>query len=508
MNTESDFARLYRREATSQDLRSRSVRGAAALAVGTGGETALRLASIVVLARLLLPEEFGLVAMVTALTAAAGTLSQLGLSTPTVQRKEIGHGEVTNLFWIGVGLGAAFAGLFVLLAWPIARFYSEPQLVAITLLLSTTFLVGSVSVQHEALLIRTMQQPRAAAVRFVATLISIGVAIALAWLGAGAWALVWQELVRTVLVSAGFWVVCPWRPGTPDRRHDVRDLVRFGAHLTLTQLLYVVGGSLDKLLIGRFFGAGTLGLYRQAQQLVLVPIEQLNAPIANVAQPGLSILQDEPERYRRYYRRIVGLVGLVTMPVAAFAMVFAEELTVLVLGPNWVEATPFFLIFAAAALVRPVLGTTTPVLVSRGRSLQLLWMVVVSQVAYVGLVCVGAFWGAEGIAFAYVLTPVVLLVPNVWWAFRGSPVKLRDFFFALVRPFVASAVMAASLWIYRQGLSDPGGGAWLFCAAVVGTLIFCGCLLVLPGGRDEFRTLFADVLAAYDRRARSNRGHH
>jgi PST family polysaccharide transporter len=506
MKRHADFARFYGPEATSQDLRSRSVRGATALAVGTGGETALRLVSIVILARLLLPEEFGLVAMVTALTAAAGTLSQLGLSTPTVQRREIGHGEVTNLFWIGIGLGAAFAGLFALLAWPIAQFYSEPRLVAITLFLSTTFLVGGVSVQHEALLIRTMRQPRAAVVRLVATLVSIGVAVTLAWTGAGAWALVCQELVRTVMVSAGFWVACPWRPGPPDRRHDVRELVRFGAHMTLTQLLYVVGSGLDKLLIGRLFGAGTLGLYRQAQQLVQVPIEQLNAPIASVAQPGLSILQDDPERYRRYYRRIVGLVGMLTMPVAVFAMVFAEPLTVLVLGPGWAEATPFFLIFAAAALIRPVLGTTVPVLVSRGRSLQLLWMVTVSQVAYIGLVCAGAFWGAKGVALAYVVTPVVLLIPNVWWAFRGSPVQIRDFIIALLRSSVAVAFMAASLLVYRQWLPVQGGVA-LVCAALFGVLVFCGSLLALPGGRDEIRTLVADLLTAFRRSAGSSGGH-
>jgi PST family polysaccharide transporter len=373
-------------------------------------------------------------------------------------------------------------------------------------MLSTTFLVGALSVQHEALLIRTMQQPRAAAVRLLATLLSIGIAIVLAWLGAGAWALVCQEIARAVLVSVGFWVTCPWRPARPDRRHDVRDLVRFGVHLTLTQLLYVVGSNLDKLLIGRMFGAGALGLYRQAQQLVQVPIEQLNAPIASVAQPGLSILQDEPERYRRYYRRIVGIVALLTIPVAVFAMMFAEQLTVLILGPNWAEATPFFLIFAAAAVIRPVLGTTTPVLVSRGRSLELLWMVVVSQVTYLGLVCAGAFWGAEGIALAYVITPVILLVPNVWWAFRGSPVQIRDFFVGLLRPLAAGAVMAACLWTYRQWLPEQGGVA-LICAAVIGVLVFCAFQLALPGGRNEFRTLVADALSALNPSARSSGEH-
>ena len=400
-----DFSQFSSPEAGGRQLKSRSVLGAAALAFGAGGEMFLRLASIVVLARLIAPAEFGLVGMVTALTAVGATFGQLGLSTATVQRREISHGQVSNLFWIGLGLGTLLAVVFCGLAAPIAAFYGEPRLVLVTLVLASTFVFASFSVQHEALLTRTMQQPRTAGVRLVATLISVVVAVVLALAGLGVWALVCQELARSVAVSIGMWLLCPWRPAAPNRNESVRPFVRFGAELTLTQLLYAVGGNVDKLLVGRLFGASVLGLYRQVHQLVLVPIEQLNAPIASVAQPGLSLLQDEADRYRRYYRRIVALIGLATMPVAAFAMAFAHELTVLILGPNWAEAAPFFFIFAAAAFFRPVLGTTTAVLISRGRSLRLLTITLVSQVVYLVFLGAGAFGGPKGIALAHVVTP-------------------------------------------------------------------------------------------------------
>ena len=304
-------------DAVRLELRARSVRGATALTFGAGGEMVVRFVSIVILARLLVPEDFGLIGIVTALTAIAGMFSGLGLSTATVQRHEINHRQVTNLFWINLAIGVTLTAAFCMLAPLIAAFYEDPRLTPIILVMSTTFMWGSCTVQHEALLIRQMQQTRTASIRFAASVVSVAVAIALAATDFGYWALVWQEVGRAFLVAVGVWMLCAWRPGLPYRRESVRSFVRFGVELTLTHFLYVVATNVDRLIVGKLFGASALGLYRQAHQLIMVPIEQLNQPIASVAQPGLSILQQDAERYRRYYEKIVFLIGLVTMPVSA-----------------------------------------------------------------------------------------------------------------------------------------------------------------------------------------------
>lgn len=501
MKRSTDFARFAKPEVGGGQLRSRSVFGAAALGLGAGGELVVRFLSIMILARLLTPAEFGLVGMVTALTAVAATLG-LGLATATVQRREITHSQVSNLFWIGLFLGAMFTLAFCALAVPIAAFYREPRLIPVTFALASTFLIGSCSLQHEALLTRTMEQPRTAGVRLVATSLSVAVSIPLAFAGMGVWALVAQELTRSAAVSGGMWLLCQWRPSAPSRHESVHGFVRFGAEITLAQLVFAVGNNLDKLLVGKLLGPGVLGLYRQAQQLVLVPIEQLNAPIASVAQPGLSLLQDDADRYRRYYSRIVAVIGILTMPVAAFGMVFSRELTAVIFGHNWAGAAPFLLIFAAAAFFRPALGTTSAVLVSLGRSRKLLAMTVVSQVAHLALLVGGAFAGPQAIASAYFVTPALLLVPILRCAFSESPVRMRDFFSALRAPVIASCVMAVALGIFRAAAPEIGTTLLLTSAAVIAAAVFTASFLVLPGGRAEARKLVHDVIESVRHRRR------
>ena len=482
-------------DAVRLELRAKSVRGATALAFGSGGEMVVRFVSIVVLARLLMPEDFGLIGIVTALTAIAGMFSGLGLSTATVQRHEINHRQVTNLFWINLTIGVTLGAAFCMLSPLIAAFYEDARLTPIILVMSTTFLWGSCTVQHEALMIRQMQQPRTAAIRLAASVVSVAVAIVLAARGFGYWALVWQEVARVFLIAAGVWMLCPWRPGLPYRHESVRSFVRFGVELTLTHFLYVIANNLDRLIIGKLFGASALGLYRQAHQLIMVPMEQLNQPIASVAQPALSILQGDTERYRRYYEKIVFLIGLATMPISAFTMVYAAEITTVILGPAWAGAAPYIAIFAAAAFVRPVLGSASLVLITLGRSRRLLAMTILTNVTLLALIGVGIAGGPEGVALAQLATPMLLLLPNLFLCFAGSPITVRAFFRAVLTPVAASYLMIAGLVVLRMIVPGHDSLVSLCYGAGLGAVLYVASCLLLPGGRAEAKTLLADFAA-------------
>jgi O-antigen/teichoic acid export membrane protein len=480
-------------DAVRLELRARSVRGATALALGAGGEIVVRFASIIILARVLVPEDFGLIGIVTALAAIAGMFSGLGLSTATVQRHEINHRQVTNLFWINLAIGLTLTGVFLILAPLIASFYDDPRLTPIILVISTTFIWGSCTVQHEALLIRQMQQTRTASIRLAASFLSVVVAIVLAATDFGYWALVWQEVTRTFLIAAGVWLLCPWRPGLPYRSESVRSFVRFGVELTLTHLLYVLANNVDRLIVGKLFGVSALGLYRQAQQLIMVPIEQLNQPIASVAQPGLSILQKDPERYRRYYEKVVFLIGLGTMPLSGLVMVYAPEITALALGPAWTGAAPFISIFAAAAFIRPVLGSASLVLITLGKSRRLLAMTILSNMTLLGLIGVGVAGGPEGVALAQLFTPALLLLPNLFLCFVGSPVTVAAFFRAIRMPVVASAVMIAGLVAFRMIVPGYDNLVSLCYGIGLGAVLYVASCLLLPGGRAKVSDLLVDL---------------
>jgi PST family polysaccharide transporter len=476
-----------------RELRERSVRGALYLGAGSGGDFLLRIVSTAVLARLLIPEHFGLIGMVTAVTGIAGQFSQLGLSTVTIQRRDIDHYQVSNLFWINVAFATTLFALFCALAPLVAAFYRDPRLVPITIAVSSAFLCGGVTVQHEALLARQMKQPRSMAVRLASSGLSAVLAVGLALKGLGYWALVWQEIARALLTAAGMWIVCPWRPALPNRAGSLRGLLRFGGDLTLTQLSYAIISNVDRLVIGRLFGAGPLGIFRQAQQLIMAPLDQLNAPIGSVSQPGLSALQDDPARYRRYYQKIVFVIGLATMPIAVFAGAYADEIVLLLLGPNWGAAAPFFRIFAAAAFIRPVLGTAGTVLITCGHSGRLLAVTVLSQITLFALIFAGISRGPEGVAVAHLLTPWLLLLPVLHYSFQGSPVNLKTFFTAIRTPVAASMVMLAGLVAWRAASAGFSPIVSLVSGCAIGAVLYSMVCMLVADCRSELRSLVGDV---------------
>ncbi|OAI55809.1 hypothetical protein AYO49_01025 [Verrucomicrobiaceae bacterium SCGC AG-212-N21] len=474
-----------------QQLRRKSVWGSLCMAAGSAGDVVVRLVSISILARLLNPEEFGLVGMITAVTAIATQVSHLSLSTVTVQRKEITHQQISNLFWINSGFGLVVAGIICALAPLVADFYHDARLLPATLLISLSFVWMGFGVQHEALLIRQMKQAQSAAARLAASFLGACVAVVLALRGYGFWSLIWQEIARSFFLMIAIWVFCPWKPALPGRSGGIGELLRFGRDLTLAQLLNTVVTNLDRLLLGRFLGGGAVGFYRQAQQLMMAPIEHLNSPIQSVSQPGLSMLQGDPLRYRRYYQRMVLTVSLLTMPAAAFAAVFAEELTLLVLGTQWLGVAVLLRVFALAAFVRPALGTAGVVLITCGRADRLLKLSFLRNAVLVLFTIVGLRWGAVGVAIAQLANTLVLLVPVLAYSFRESPVSVSAFAGAVRYPVLCSLLMVGGMIALRPLMPEMPLIALLALNGIIGGLLFLAGAFLIPGGRREMAPLVA-----------------
>ena len=317
---------FFKTEHFKDDLKQKTLRGG----VNTFGAEffsfGFRIVSNIILARLLLPEHFGLIAMVTALTSIAERFKDLGLSSATVQRKVISHEEVSTLFWINLGFGIIFMLLVASLSPLIAKFYSDKRLIGITLALSSGFVFGGLTVQHQALLRRQMYFGRLAAIQIISDLSSLTLAIILALKGFGYWALVVKEVMRSLMISIGTLSMCPWLPGKPQWTGSVFSMLRFGGHISGFNITYFLSRSLDQILLGKFWGAGPLGFYKQAYQLMLVPISQLQFPVDRVAEPALSVLQSEPERYRQTYARIVSFLSIASMPLAVYLGIFSDNI--------------------------------------------------------------------------------------------------------------------------------------------------------------------------------------
>src|ERR1700733_4534659 len=236
------------------DLKGRSVRGGMLTLTSQGAQFLMQTVSTVVLARLLTPADFGLVTMVTAITGLGQAFADLGLSEATIQRPEISHEQVSTLFWINVAIGLGLTALTSALAPVLAWFYREPRLIHITLLVSVTFLIGGLRVQHDALLRRQMRFSSLAMRDITAYVLAVPVAILLAWRGAGYWALVAMPLILNLSQMTLSWLMVRWVPGLPRRDAKVRSLIAFGGNIAASYLIFNLNNNADNVLIGWYWG--------------------------------------------------------------------------------------------------------------------------------------------------------------------------------------------------------------------------------------------------------------
>jgi O-antigen/teichoic acid export membrane protein len=438
--------RFLRVDHLSGNLRGRSVRGGAVTIGNQGIKFLLALASMAVLARLLTPEDFGLIAMVMALVNFIAIFKDLGLSMATIQRAEVTHAQVSTLFWINVAVSVLIMFTIAALSPVLAWWYKEPRVTAITLALAGSIIFSGLAVQHQALLRRQMRFGLVAVLETAGILVSFVSGIAAALSGWGYWSLVVVAVVREIAFTLGVWTLCRWRPGMPVRRSGARELVSFGAHLTGFNVVNYVARNLDKFLIGRSWGAIPLGFYNKAYQMLLLPIQQINNPITGVAVPTLSRVQGDIDRYRAYYRRGVFLTVTIGMPVVAFLFVTAEEAVLTLLGDQWLACVPIFRALGPAAFVGTFNMATGWVYLSLGQTRRQFAFGIFGSIVTAAAFVIGNQWEGIGVALAYSVVQMILFPLAIVYCFRTSPLRVADFVLAVWRPAVASIVAGAALY--------------------------------------------------------------
>lgn len=431
---------VFSTEHLQADLRGRSIRGIMATLTSQGSLFIIQSVSTMVLARLLTPADFGLVAMVTAISELATPFADLGLTQATVQRKEISHDQISMLFWINVMIGLGLTLLMTSLGPVLAWFYREPRLKAIAELMSVAFLIAGLRAQPEALLRRQMRFSALAVRNVVSLAFAVSLAIAIAWRGAGYWAVVSVPLTAQFMQMALAWALVKWRPSWPRRTPGVGSMVAFGGNLAASFLTFAVHRNADNILVGWYWGAGPLGLYTRAYSLLMLPLRQLNAPIAGVAIPAFSRLQGSPERFARYYLRAISLMVWVGAPLFGFLFVGADPVIRLTLGRQWHDAAPVFQILAISGLGQLVFQSTVWLFVSRGRSDRLLKLLLTISPAIIGSFVIGLRFGIKGVALCYSLVLLTILPWVLVYAFRGTALTLQRLGRVIIYPVSLSLV--------------------------------------------------------------------
>jgi O-antigen/teichoic acid export membrane protein len=474
-----DPGRGPRFDIAMKDLKQRALRGGLSKVCAQAINFALRLGSLVILARLLDPKDFGLVAMVTALTGVLNLFRDFGLSTASVQRTNITEEQISTLFWINLLVGAVLTCLALTSAPLIADFYHEPRLLWVTVALAGGFLFNATGVQHSALLQRKMRFTTLAAIETVALIASVALGICMAFAGFGYWALVGMTLATPVVYSASVWLAASWIPGMPRRGTGVGSMLRFGGTVTLNSVVVYAAYNLEKVLLGRFWGADALGIYGRAYQLINIPTESLNSGVGEVALSGLSRVKDDRQLLKSYFLKGYSLVVTLTLPITITCALFANDLVLVVLGPKWSEAAPIFRLLTPTILIYAMINPLWWLLVALGlvgRSLKV--ALVLAPLVMAGYI-VGLSYGPQGVALAYSTVLTLWVIPHIAWCVHGTVVSLKDILVALSRPLLAAMISAALvgglIYFCSESLSHFGRllvGVPVLLIAYIGILFY------------------------------------
>jgi len=426
------------------DLKGHTVRGGVKTFGAQGFNFFLNVSSVAILARLLTPHDFGLVAMVTAVTGLLAMFKDAGLSMATVQQDTVTHEQVSTLFWVNVGLSVVLLLVVAALSPLIAAFYHEPKLQPITLAIAALFIFDGLSVQHQALLRRQMQFGVLAKIQIFSSVLGITAAITSALLGMGYWALIVQIAVAQS-ASAGFtWGYARWLPGRPQRGVGSLAMLKFGGYLTGFNFVNYFARNADNVLIGNAWGSNALGLYTKAYSLLLMPLQQINGPITAVAIPALSRLQNDPEQFREFFIKVLSIICFVTFPVIAWMIICRKEIILLFLGPQWVDAIPIFAVLALSAFFQPIGNISGVLYISLGRTKRMFKWGVISSTLIVAGFLIGLPYGAIGVAWAYSGTIALIIYPLIRYATNGTCISVFDFYKAIKYPFFATAILTIS----------------------------------------------------------------
>ena len=464
------------------DLRKKTVKGVTWTIASQAARLLINLVVMVILAHLLNPKDFGLIAMVAVFSNFFFLLNDLGIPSAIIQKKDVTEVDLSSAFWVNLFEGLLITGLFLVLAPVIAGFYSKSVLKPIIMVMSMLFTISSLGMIQSALFSRKMNFKTLAIVEIVSAALGGGVAVTLAATGFGVWSIVFQLLTNALVLAVLLFSLSEWRPRLILRWQPTRRLLGFGLPLLGFNFVNYFNRNLDNLLIGKYLGARQLGYYDVAYKSLLFPLQNVSSVIGRVMFPALSKLEEDKARVRAAYIRATQYIAVITFPLMAGLAVLAPQLVRAALGPKWERAIFLVQVLALIGGLQSLYTTMGWIYLSQGRTGVLFVFGVVMAVVYAGAFVVGLHWQVEGVAVAYVIAFLVLLYP--YYAIPFKFIDMKVWYYAKQFKAIAlatvgmAAVMVGFRFLFERvlGLGDI---VILISVSIIGATCYLGLMLLL-----------------------------
>jgi O-antigen/teichoic acid export membrane protein len=438
---------------------------------------ALSLVSFVILARLLDPRDYGLVALATVLSGVVPLLAAGGMAPALVQRPTVDKTDLDTAFWMSFGLSACLAVALAVAAWPLAAAFDEPRLRAVLQVLCLAIVVTGLGGAHQAVLQRRLAFDAVAKAGMIANLVATAVGVSLAFLGFGVWALVAQSMVAPAGTTVGMIVQSGYRPGLDVSLSRLRSLFRFSRNVVGMSILAFITQRSSDLLIGAFISTAALGIYTVAYRLLVVMLDVLVTSVQGVIFPVFSRMQTDRSRLRQAYLSASRMGAVITFPSFLFVMATASETVDVVFGSKWEKSVPVMEVLCFVGPIWAVMQLNAALLFSIGRPQLVFRLSVAGAVLQVVAFAIAVPFGIVWVAVAYVARLYVIVPVGLWLASRALESPLREFFQGLAPAVAATAAMVVAIEAAAAAIGDAvSTPAALAIFAAIALPIYVGAL--------------------------------
>jgi len=396
-------------------LKSEASKGVIWVAVEQFGQQGLQAVIFIILARLLTPEDFGLVAMLIIFFAISKSFIDSGMGQALIREKEITEQDRSTVFWFNLLLSIGFYGLLYISAPWIAAFYERPELIKLTRIMGLSIVFFGIAIVQRSEMTQQLEFKKQAFAQVPAVFIAGIVSITMAFVGFGVWSLVAQYILFAFFSSMTLWILQPSKILFTFDLKSFQKLFNFGYKLLLSGLLATTFQHIYKLVIGKFFLASVLGFYTQAKEMQQIVSQNLTSVIQKVSYPLLSKVADDKKRVKEGYRKVIQSTSFIIFPAMLIFIIFAEPIMLYVLGEQWKPAAPFLQILCISGALYHLHAINLNVLKVFGRTDLFLKLEIIKKVNISLAIVIGLQFGIWGLLIGQVISSYVALFINTWY---------------------------------------------------------------------------------------------
>jgi O-antigen/teichoic acid export membrane protein len=491
----------------TSSLKSKAVDGLLWSCLDRFGQRTLFLLISIILARLLLPEDFGLIGMLAIFTAIAQVFLECSFGQALIQKKDATHVDACSVFYVGILVGLAAAGSLCLLAPWVADFYRQPLLTELMRVMSLNIAISSFGLAHRAILMRRIDFETQTKISLIAMFLSGATGVALAVVGFGVWSLAIQQVCNNLCQTVLVWLFSAWRPSLVFSLTALRSMFCFGSRLLASGLLNTVFENLYFVVIGRLFSAADLGIYSRARTMQRLPALTFSEVVTRVIFPVFSTVQDDPRRLKRGVRKVLTATVLVHFPMMIGLAVVARPLVLVLLTEKWLPCVAYMQLLCIVGLSVPLHVVNLDVLKAKGRSDLFLRVEILKKIAAVAAIVVTYRWGIRGIIYGQIAVSVVAYYLNSYYTGVLIRYPIREQLVDLLPYMVVAGLMGAG--VYALGLLPfPNNWTLLICQVAAGVLLYLAiCASAnLAAFQDVLHVVKPRLAALYERWSRTRNG--